>query len=63
MAREQAQIGDGLRARVRVEGVVRDGVDLAGGDGGIHRGQVVEGDERVSSLWVDMREGGAQRAL
>ena len=47
MAREQAQVASGLRARMRVEGVVRDGVDLALGCGIIHRGEALEGDERV----------------
>lgn len=63
MAREQAQVASGLRARMRVEGVVRDGVDLALGCGIIHRGEALEGDERVIPVGEEAREGGAQRLL
>ena len=63
MAREQAQAASGLRARMRVEGVVRDGVDLARRRGIIHRGEALEGDERVIPVGEEAREGGAQRLL
>ena len=63
MAREQAQVASGLCARVRVEGVVRDGVDLTFGCGIVHGGEARKGDERVIPLGKEARKGGAQRLL
>ena len=45
MAREQAQAASGLRARMRVDGVVGDGVDLARRRGFVRRGGAGAGEE------------------